>query len=67
MTAANADYGAGDRVVFTYYHGESVEGVVTSTNDRYVFVRFSSGYSEACDPSMLRPKNVRLNDGKDTT
>lgn len=50
-----ADCEPGDRVVFTYYHGEAVEGVVTSTNKVYVFVDFGSGYGEACDPERLTP------------
>ena len=49
----NHSYRAGDRVVFTYYHGETAEGVVTSVNERYVFVRFGNGGSESCEPSML--------------
>lgn len=50
----------GDRVIFRYNHGEEVEGVISSTNVRFVFVRFhrSDGTlkddAEACDPTMLR-------------
>lgn len=53
-TAAWADK-IGRRVIFRYHHGEEVAGVVTSVNDRYVFVRFGSATSsESCDPDMLR-------------
>lgn len=44
----------GREVIFRYHHGEEVAGVVTSVNDRFVFVRFGSMGSESCDPTMLR-------------
>ncbi len=45
----------GRKVIFRYLHGEEQEGVVTSVNASYVFVRFgSSTGSEACDPALLR-------------
>jgi hypothetical protein len=49
----NADF-VGRLVIFTYHHGEKEEGIATSANDRYVFVRFpTSQTSQACEPSML--------------
>ena len=45
----------GQRVVYTAHHGETEEGVVTSWNDRFVFVRYGSKKrSEATDRSQLR-------------
>jgi len=45
----------GRSVIFRYQHGEEQAGVVTSVNDRYVFVRFGSAIgSQSCDPRMLR-------------
>lgn len=42
-------------VIFRYLHGEEVHGVVTSVNDRYVFVRFGDRkHAESCDPRRLR-------------
>lgn len=44
----------GRRVIFTYHHGTTEEGIATSANDRYVFVRFGADTtSKACDPTML--------------
>jgi hypothetical protein len=44
----------GRKVIFTYLHGETAEGVVTSVNDKYVFVRFGSlAHGEACEPERL--------------
>lgn len=57
MTDNNVNYPewVGRLVIFTYLHGESEEGVVTSWNGRYLFVRFGgSTTSQACDPSMVR-------------
>lgn len=52
MTAA---FEPGQRVRFTYHHGETEDGVVSSTNDRYVFVIFPGCIDgQACDPSMLK-------------
>lgn len=45
----------GRRVIFRYHHGEEQHGVVTSTNDRFVFVRFGAATSaESCEPAQLR-------------
>ncbi len=45
----------GRKVIFRYLHGEEQEGVVTSVNIKYVFVRFGTAVgSESCDPSLLR-------------
>ena len=44
----------GREVIFRYHHGEEQAGVVTSVNDRFVFVRFGSTGSESCDPLQLR-------------
>jgi len=36
-------------------HPDCEHGVVTSTNDKFVFVRFGSHiHSQACDPETLR-------------
>lgn len=43
----------GRNVVFRYPHGETDEGVITSWNELYVFVRFGKNGSQACYPSML--------------
>lgn len=45
-----ADRDIGRKVIFTYLHGESCEGVLTSWNDKFVFVRFKGPNGEACDP-----------------
>lgn len=47
-----AESDKGRKVIFTYSHGERVEGELSSWNDRYVFVRFKGPNGEACDPSM---------------
>ena len=45
----------GRKVIFRYFHGEEEEGIVTSVNDKNVFVRFGNkAFSEACSPEMLR-------------
>lgn len=44
----------GRQVIFRYHHGEEQAGVVTSVNDRFVFVRFGNAGSESCDPLQLR-------------
>lgn len=55
MSASEWAERVGRRVVFKYHHGEEVEGVVSSANERFVFVRFGSAASaEACDPEQLR-------------
>lgn len=45
----------GQRVTFRYHHGEEVHGIVSSSNGKFVFVRFDGKRSaEACDPAQLR-------------
>jgi hypothetical protein len=54
VTLDEARAAVGRRVVFTYFHGEQDAGVVTSVNDKNVFVRFGAkAFSEACDPDRL--------------
>lgn len=54
-----ADWPIDALVKFTYLHGEEQTGVVSSTNERNVFVRFFNRYgtlkpqAEACDPERL--------------
>ena len=51
---------SGEEVIFRYYHGEEVRGVVSSANSRNVFVIFYGpdgdlrDHSEACSPDRLR-------------
>lgn len=53
-------YQRGQEVIFRYFHGEEVAGVVSSTNDVNVFVRFPRpdgtlrDTAEACSPDRLR-------------
>lgn len=53
MTLEEAQDGVGRRVIFTYYHGEEVEGTITSVGTKNVFVRFNI-HPEACSPEQLR-------------
>jgi hypothetical protein len=56
MTLAEARREIGSRVTFNYFHGELAVGIITSTNDKNVFVRFKhypGAPSEACDPERL--------------
>lgn len=55
-----ADFKPGDPVRYVpgHAHGDAQHpdceaGVVTSTNPRYVFVRFGGKQSQACDPRDL--------------
>lgn len=58
MTASEWAAHVGCRVIFRYHHGEEVAGVVTSANDRFVFVRFGAAVaSESCEPAQLRLAN----------
>ncbi len=34
-------------------HPDCENGIVTSTNDKYVFVRFTGSTSQACNPAQL--------------
>ena len=42
MTIEEARAHIGDGVVYTPAHGEPEDGVITSVNDRFVFVRYGS-------------------------
>lgn len=42
----------GREVTFTYAHGETKVGRLSSWNDWYVFVRFLGPGGEACDPKQ---------------
>lgn len=58
MTLAEAAAGVGRGVVYTPHHGGPKEdGVITSVNDRYVFVRYGarqgSSATEAADLEFL--------------
>ena len=43
----------GRKVIFTYMHGERVEGELSSWNPDYIFVRFKGPNGEACEPNQL--------------
>ena len=53
-----ADVRVGDAVVYRAHDGRSEDGVVTSLNERYVFVRFTGMHPDApgkaCAPETLR-------------
>lgn len=41
-------------VIYTAHHGEREQGIITSWNDHYVFVRYGLGStSAATDPDQL--------------
>ena len=57
------DFKPGDRVRYVPYHAygdqahqDCEDGIVTSKNDKFVFVRFSlfTETSQACNPDQLR-------------
>lgn len=57
------DFRAGERVHYVPYHAngdirhrDCENGIVTSTNDRFVFVKFNQNhdYGKACKPDQLR-------------
>lgn len=52
-----SDFKIGDAVVYAPHTGRREDGVVTSTNERFVFVRFTgmhpSAPGKACDPNDL--------------
>jgi hypothetical protein len=57
------DFNVGDRVRYVPYHAhgdqshnDCEDGIVTSKNDKFVFVRFSlfAETSKACNPDQLR-------------
>ena len=48
----NSDVGR--NVIYTAHHGEREEGVISSWNDHYVFVRYGRGSTAAAtDPDQL--------------
>lgn len=48
------DSDKGRHVIYTAHHGERESGVISSWNDRYVFVRYGMGSTAAAtDPSQL--------------
>ena len=54
MTIEEARAHIGDGVVYTPAHGEPEDGVITSVNDRFVFVRYGSRQtSAATEPDAL--------------
>jgi exoribonuclease R len=57
VTLDEARAHVGDAVTYQAHHGAQVEqGVVTSVNDSYVFVRFGANpTSAACRPDHLQP------------
>jgi len=66
--AVAKDFAPGDRVAYVPGHAEGnlnhsdvAYGVVTSRNDRFVFVRFMGGTSSACDPRDLVFQQSQLN------
>jgi ribosomal protein L35AE/L33A len=55
MTAEEFGQHVGRKVIFRYLHGEEEEGVITSANDHFVFVRFGTNTtSQACGAERLR-------------
>jgi len=55
-----SDFAIGDPVTYVPYHAhgdashkDCERGHVTSTNERFVFVRFKGSTSEACKPDQL--------------
>ena len=49
---ASTDFGR--KVVYTAHHGETEEGVITSANCKFIFVRYGSDcHSKATDPEQL--------------
>lgn len=54
MTLDEARHNVGRLVIYERPHCLREEGVITSVNDRYVFVRYGSGQtSQATDPADL--------------
>ena len=48
------DSDVGRLVVYTAHHGETEEGTISSWNDKFVFVRYTSGPNgTATDPDQL--------------
>lgn len=48
------DFKTGQNVIYTAGHGEKESGVVTSTNDKFVFVRYGNNLqSQATSPEDL--------------
>lgn len=44
----------GRNVIYTAHHGEREEGVISSWNEKYVFVRYGMGSTAAAtDPDQL--------------
>lgn len=56
MTLDEARRHIGNKVVYRTGYGRVEEGVVTSVNDRFVFVRYGSDvHSKSTDPSAIEP------------
>lgn len=53
MTTAEARDLIGRSVIYTAPHGARDEGVITSVNDRFVFVRYGNHGSQATPPERL--------------
>lgn len=60
---AAADFPVGAHVLYVPYHAhgdaahpDCEHGIVTSTNEKYVFVRFRPPNSQACEPDQLQIK-----------
>lgn len=48
------DADKGRNVTFCHHHGTREHGVLSSWNDKYIFVRFGMGSTAAaCDPKQL--------------
>lgn len=55
------DFYAGQPVRFTYAHGETEDGFVSSVGTANVFVRFGvNPQAQACDPEMLTPLGIQM-------
>lgn len=57
MTAMAGRFPTGALVRFTYGHGQTEDGIVSSVNERTVFVRFLKT-PQGCDPENLRVVDV---------
>lgn len=54
MTLEEANNSIGRKVVFEQFGCKKEEGVITSVNDRFIFVRFgNSCQGQACSPSSI--------------